>query len=194
MERDPVVTTLESDLAAVVARVEGGELGARQLWAVIDLLVEVLVDRGMLTDGHRRVVDKLRRRSPAMRPPVRLYRGPDKYTIQGAEIDCAARLDQCHARCCALEVELSQQDLDERQLPWRIDEPYVLVRDADGYCINLDRRDGTCCDYQHRPARCREFDCRKDQRIWVDFDANVAVPLWHGLVPPRQGRGPGVPE
>jgi hypothetical protein len=189
MERDPTLVTLESDLAAVVARIERGEVGQRQLWAVIDLLVDILEHRNLLSEGHRRVIGRLRRSSPVQRPPVRLYCGPDKYTIEGAAIDCAARLDQCLARCCALEVELGRQDLDERRFPWRLDEPYVLTRDEDGYCTNLDRRTGLCRDYEHRPARCREFDCRRDERIWVDFEANLAAPPWQGLAPPGPGRG-----
>ena len=28
----------------------------------------------------------------------------------------------------------------------------------------------TCTIWQYRPVPCRGFDCRNDQRIWLDFE------------------------
>jgi hypothetical protein len=30
--------------------------------------------------------------------------------------------------------------------------------------------------YEHRPAICRTYDCRKDPRIWIDFEKRIPAP------------------
>ena len=182
---DAAVTTLVSDLARVEELIEDGDRSVHQLWAVIDLLTEVLLHRGVLAPGHQQLIRKIRAKSPALRAKVRLYPDRDKYGICGPDIDCVPRLSKCFARCCALSADLGRQDLEEGKFIWNVDEPYVLVRDDDGYCTHLDRGTGKCTEYECRPARCREFDCRTDERIWKDFAAGVATPMWNGTVPPR---------
>lgn len=121
----------------------------------------------------------------ATAPRLQLDVIPDKYALSSPPIDCASRIHLCHGRCCGYAISLSEQDLREGQLAWRIDEPYLLPHGADGYCTYQDRTDGGCQVYAHRPGQCRQYDCREDSNIWVDFEAGIAAPLRPGLVPIR---------
>jgi len=182
-EPDPVLTSLADDVAQLAARLEDGDRSVQQLWAAIDLLLDILGHHGLVKDGHRRVIKKIRDKSPALRAKVRLRRVDDKYAISGPAIDCASRLHLCNARCCALAVELSRQDLEEGRIKWEIDEPYLMKRESDGYCTYLNRDDGRCVAYERRPAMCRQFDCRNDERVWLDFEGEKPAPMWHGTEP-----------
>src|SRR6476659_8886212 len=85
-----------------------------ELRARYDQLVEILVGKGVLVPGHLRLLDKVGERARAAEPPkVRLRQYVDKYQLSDGDIDCAARLHLCHARCCAKSFELTTQDLDE---------------------------------------------------------------------------------
>lgn len=101
----------------------------------------------------------------------------DKYTLTDLPvIDCASRVERCKARCCTFTHVLSAQDLDEGELAWEPDRPYVIRAGDDGYCVHHDRERGTCTVHGRRPASCRIYDCRADERIWLDFDAGVPAP------------------
>lgn len=90
---------------------------------------------------------------------------------------CLELLPICHARCCSLDVPLTTQDLDEGVLRWDRANPYLLQQEADRHCTHLSRSGAGCTCYQHRPAACREYDCRQDRRIWIDFEKKILVPL-----------------
>ena len=178
---DPVAVTLAGDLQGLADRLEQSDLSVQQLWATIELLLDILGHHGLINEGHRRLVQKLRDKSPVLRAKVRLRHVDDKYAVQGPEIDCDECLHLCQARCCALAVELSRQDLEEGWIRWEIDEPYLMKREPDGYCTYLDRQTGRCKAYERRPAMCRQFDCRNDKRIWRDFEAREPAPIWNGV-------------
>lgn len=98
----------------------------------------------------------------------------DKYTLTDLpEIDCAARLPLCQARCCTLTFPLSFQDLDEHVVRWNYAVPYQIRQRADGWCVHNDCASHTCGVYAHRPAICRSYDCREDARIWEDFEKRI---------------------
>lgn len=167
-----------------VAALERAEQGVSALQTTVETLVEVLVARGILTEGHARLLGKLRQRvRRTLGQTVRLRSADDKYEIEGADIDCGARLHLCHGRCCAFSVELSAQDLEEGGIAWNLEEPYMLRREPDGYCTHLDRGGAGCVLYERRPAVCREFDCREDRRVWLDFDEMIPAPMPEGLAP-----------
>ena len=94
----------------------------------------------------------------------------DKYAFDyTAKIDCASRVHLCHAACCRLPFALSHQDVREGIVHWDFGQPYLIQQD-DGYCTHIDRATCACTIYTNRPAPCRGFDCRGDQRIWLDFE------------------------
>ncbi len=94
----------------------------------------------------------------------------------GAEIDCENRLHLCKAACCRLPFALSKQDVQEGIVKWDLGQPYLNARDADGYCAHLNKCSGHCTVYAQRPIPCRGYDCRKDERIWIDFEKKVVNP------------------
>lgn len=144
------------------------------LKAQLEQLVDILIGRGALAEGHRRTMEKAAQHAgDGGGRKVRLRQLVDKYQVPSPDIDCAARMPLCKARCCSLSFELSEQDLDEGGIRWELDEPYLIRHDADGYCTHLDRATLGCTIYDKRPATCRGFDCRGDRRIWIDFDKRI---------------------
>lgn len=102
---------------------------------------------------------------------------PDKYRYQpDFEIDCANRLDRCQAACCRLAFPLSEQDLDEGIVQFDPSAPYVIAQDHSRTCVHLDSEQNRCNIYRARPLPCRAFDCRKDPRIWIDFERGQVNP------------------
>jgi Fe-S-cluster containining protein len=138
----------------------------------------VLIKRGQLAPGHHSII---RRVKADMEPArVKLMMVDNKRAVKGPDIDCASLLHLCHARCCSLQVKLSEEDIAGGRLRWNLDEPYILRQNPDhGYCENL-QPNGGCGVYEDRPAACRAYDCRKDTRVWEDFEKKIpaATPYW----------------
>jgi Fe-S-cluster containining protein len=111
-------------------------------------------------------------------PRVRLAVLGDKYTDEEtAEIDCAARIHLCQARCCSFHFYLTKQDLDEGVARWDYGNPYWIKHGEDGYCTHCDPDSRACAIHAHRPHVCRKYDCRNDKRIWIDFEARIPAPM-----------------
>jgi Putative zinc- or iron-chelating domain len=159
---------------------------AADLRARVEHLTALADAHGVGGDGRRRLLDKLGAAARAqLAPTVRLRVYVDKYAQPGTDIDCAARLPLCHARCCSFSFELTTQDLDEGAVRWEPEAPYVILHERDGYCTHFDRAaGGGCTIYAQRPAACRAYDCRADPRVWLDFDARIPAPMPAALTPP----------
>ena len=162
---------LADDLAG---RKDSSDLAHRFEW-----LIDMLILRGHLKPGHRRLVAKVR----GDRSRVFLSMFKDKRSMTSAPIDCGSLMHLCKARCCSMAATLSAEDLAEGILRWDIYEPYRLPRDnRTGYCRYL-RADGSCCTYESRPGTCRDYDCREDTRVWIDWEAKIPAPLMPQLIP-----------
>jgi Fe-S-cluster containining protein len=111
-------------------------------------------------------------------PKVYLANMGDKYAEgESIEIDCAARIHLCQARCCSFNFFLTAQDLDEGVARWDYGNPYWIKRRDDGYCIHCDPATRACEIHARRPHVCRKFDCRQDKRIWIDFEQRIPAPF-----------------
>jgi hypothetical protein len=143
-----------------------------ELSANLNALVEVLVSEGHLPleafAKRRHLTIARENERGASEASVELSPVADKYAVESPVIDCAARLPVCLARCCSLPFLLSVQDLDERTVRWDYARPYRVAAGGAGACVHLEG--GSCAVYDRRPASCRAYDCRKDRRIWLDFD------------------------
>jgi Fe-S-cluster containining protein len=118
---------------------------------------------------------------------VELDPGPDKYDAQPAAVPCEELLAICEARCCKLQFALSTQDLDEGVLRWDYGRPYrIRQRASDGYCTHNDPASHGCTVHGQRPRVCRTYDCRKDPRIWADFENRVLAPPGVRREPPEE--------
>lgn len=182
------LTGLRADLRRVTEASDQAERTVAELAAVVTSLIQILRLRESLGDGHLRMLDRLRGHVQRVtEPEIRINRSTvDKYAAEAVEIDCASRIHLCHGRCCGYSIALSEQDLVEGKLAWRIREPYWLPQTDDGYCVYQDRDDGGCRAYDHRPGQCRTYDCRTDARVWIDFEQRIAAPLAPGLAQIRR--------
>jgi Putative zinc- or iron-chelating domain len=169
-DRPAVPPEVATALEALAGMVASDEDTSRKLEYILDTLLM----RGQLPASFRRVVSRIRADRGTT---VRLATFPDKYTLESPDIDCAARIPLCGARCCSFSVALSHQDVVERRLPFVIERPYELPRDPDtGRCTCMDGA-GRCTVYDQRPGTCRTYDCRDDRRVWLDFEARIAAPM-----------------
>jgi hypothetical protein len=154
-----------------------------QAHAIIQAVVDLLVERGVLDEE---ALEARRQQVAAQLRTIYLHKGmavalqefaTSKYAFEeGAEIDCENRLHLCHAACCKLPLALSREDVQQGVVRWELDQPYMLAHAATGYCVHMDGNTCGCTIYEHRPIPCRGYDCRKDKRIWLDFENQVVNP------------------
>jgi Fe-S-cluster containining protein len=165
------IRRMVEDLAG---RDDHGDL-ARRLEALIDLLVM----NGQLMPEHRAWLEGLH----GERTQIKIQVFNDKRSLASPDVDCATLMPLCKGRCCAMAVSLSREDLREGRLQWDLSDPYTLARDPDtGYCQYM-ARDGGCQAYHDRPSTCRTYDCRRDPRVWLDYDRRIPAPLSPKLIP-----------
>ncbi len=147
-------------------------------------LIELLQEKGLITfeelDERKRAVgERLVKKFAEQGVGVVALQDfkQDKYTFsEEIEIDCANRVRVCRAACCRLDLALSRQDIEEGIVKWDLGRPYLIARDADGYCRHFDRATCRCAVWQQRPIPCRGYDCRTDERIWLDFEKGIINP------------------
>jgi hypothetical protein len=187
-----LLSAMQDRLDAQAARLEAAERTVEGLRGAVELLAKLLVSQGTLNDGHERLVGKkLDRAAPPPAAPARaavhLAVYQDKHQVENSDVDCLARLPICFGRCCTMEFELTTQDLDDG-IKFEVDRPYAIRHDADRYCSHYDRGRGGCGTYETRPATCRTYSCKDDQRIWIDFEKRIPAPLKAGIVVPSAHR------
>ena len=157
-------------------------------------LMELLMERGIISveeldERKRAMSERLLAKFTEKGMGVALMKtDADKYAFQSSvEIDCPNRIHLCRAACCRLGFALSKQDVEEGRVKWDMGHPYMIRRGDDGYCHHLDRQQLGCGIYNHRPVVCRGYDCRKDARIWADFENQVVSPDLEKLFPSSEG-------
>jgi Fe-S-cluster containining protein len=153
-------------------------------------LIELLHERGIISleeldERKRKVGQRLVEKFAEKGMGVALTDDEkDKYAYEGTvEIDCENRMPLCRGACCRLSFALSVQDLEEGDVKWELGRPYMIRRGADGYCHHLDREHKRCGIYDKRPVVCRAYDCRKDKRIWADFENRIVSADLENLFP-----------
>lgn len=146
-------------------------------------LVELLNEKSLLTieelDERKEMVAQRLREQLRREGNGAVLQDPeyDKYNFpHSAQIDCENRVHLCKGSCCRLPFALSKQDIRERIVHWDLGQPYLIEHNADGYCTHMDCQTRACTIYNHRPAPCRGYDCRNDQRIWLDFAQRIPNP------------------
>lgn len=153
-------------------------------------LIELLMERGLISveelDERKKLVgQRLVEKFAEKGMGVALTDDEkDKYACEGAvQIDCENRIPLCRGACCRLSFALTVQDLEEGAVKWALGRPYMIRHEADGYCHHLERETKHCGIYEKRPIVCRSYDCRKDKRIWADFENRVVSPDLEKLFP-----------
>jgi len=87
--------------------------------------------------------------------------------------DPGGRKELCKAICCSSVFALTKKEVEKGIIKWNPKRPYFIARDEDGYCPHLDRKSLLCKIWEDRPERCRKYDCRKDQNVWIDWKGNT---------------------
>jgi Fe-S-cluster containining protein len=148
--------------------------------ATVQAIIDLLIQAGILdVDDLRQALEMARRRVAARpAPTVRLASKGDKYAEgQTADVDCASLIHLCQSRCCTFKFFLTKQDLDEGVARWDYGNPYWIRQQHDGYCVHSDGRTRACTIHPQRPHICRAYDCRKDTRVWSDFENRIPAPM-----------------
>lgn len=105
----------------------------------------------------------------------------DKYEVEPSTPPCDELIPLCGARCCKLTFALSTRDLDEGIIRWDYGQPYLIrQRASDGYCVHNDPSARGCTVHAVRPRVCRQYDCRKDPRVWIDYARRIVAPMPQG--------------
>jgi hypothetical protein len=151
--------------------------------AFLYALVELLNEKGILSieelDERKRVVGQRLAEQYKQAGDGVMLQDPeyDKYHFdQQVTLDCGDRVSLCRAACCRLPFALSKQDIYEGSVQWDFGQPYLIAHDDTGTCAHLDPETRRCTVWGQRPVPCRGFDCRKDQRIWLDYEHKIINP------------------
>jgi Fe-S-cluster containining protein len=107
-----------------------------------------------LDDRKKQVAERLVRRSAKSGIGL-MYQDLeyDKYNFEHeARVDCQSRLHICKAMCCRFPFALSKQDVEERIIHTDFGRPYLILHDADGYCVHLDRKTYQCTVHENCPV------------------------------------------
>jgi Fe-S-cluster containining protein len=134
----------------------------------------------VVDEATRPILDKIQSATEHTQSTNRLHIHPvdNKYDIAVDDgPPCEELLPLCEGRCCRLQFALSTQDLDEGVIRWDYGQPYLIrQRASDGYCVHNDPDTRGCDVHAARPRVCRVFDCRRDPRIWLDFERRIPAP------------------
>jgi Fe-S-cluster containining protein len=98
-------------------------------------------------------------------------------------IDHKGRLPLCRAVCCSFTFALTKEEVQKGHIKWNPKRPYFIARDEDGFCVHLDRNTLTCCIWEERPQRCRQYDCRKDPDVWLNWEKRIVNPNYFDHLP-----------
>ena len=115
---------------------------------------------------------------PRRRISLQMAKPVDKHAVATpADLDCAALMPVCQARCCMLTFPLTDEEVAGKRLAWSYGQPYHIAHGPDHRCVHQARPTGECTVYADRPAICRTYDCRTDSRVWLDFENRIPAPL-----------------
>lgn len=153
-------------------------------------LIELLAERGVISVAElderkkqvgKRLVEQFSEKGIGV---ALTDEDADKYGQRNSvEIDCDERIPLCRGACCRLKFALTVQDLEEGKVKWDLGHPYMIRHGDDGYCFHNERATHHCTVYENRPIVCRSYDCRKDKRIWTDFENRIINPELESIFP-----------
>ncbi|MDR2439841.1 MAG: YkgJ family cysteine cluster protein [Planctomycetaceae bacterium] len=142
-----------------------------------DLIMDVtLLKRALMSLGQIGVMERQRIEKELiieLFPPKQVRVGLGVIVAQGqstlpSEEDCEKRKHLCKQACCRIfEVHLNADEVESGRFDWNPRSPYSLHKNHAG-CVHL--IEGKCAIYHNRPATCYTYSCKKDSRIWLDYE------------------------
>lgn len=115
----------------------------------------------------RKMIEKL------MEKRIFVVYGDEDEAAEPVVFDEGGRRELCNAICCSFIFALTKRDVEKGIVKWNPKKPYFIARDEDGYCPHLDRVTLMCMVWDDRPERCRNFDCRQDKNVWLDWGKGI---------------------
>jgi hypothetical protein len=128
-------------------------------------------EEGAITEEQRAYIKEMVEK--LMEKGILVVYGDENETKETYVFHDEGRKDLCRAVCCSFIFALTKKDVEKGIAKWNPKRPYFIARDEDGYCPHLDRETYTCTIWEDRPERCRNYDCRKDQNVWVDWEKKI---------------------
>jgi Fe-S-cluster containining protein len=148
-----------------------------------DLMMDVaLLKRALMSLGQTGVMERRRIEKELILelfPPKQVRPGLGISVAHGqttvtSEEDCSARVHLCRQACCRIfDVPLNAGEVESGRFDWNPRSPYSLHKNHMG-CVHL--VEGKCQIYHNRPATCFTYSCKKDTRIWEDYEKMVLNP------------------
>ena len=183
MSSDQLRQQIADGLLFAHARLSENTKSTLEATAFLYGLIELLSEKGLLSieeldERKRQVAQRLLKKKKDKGVGIVLQDPEyDKYTFGDVvEIDCARYVHLCKAACCRLPFALSKQDIREGVVHWDLGQPYFIAHGQNGYCAHLQPESRCCGVHQYRPVPCRAYDCRKDHKIWLDFENQTVNP------------------
>lgn len=141
---------------------------------ILQCLLQVLLNKGVIKK------EELDSQFPNMAAGLEIVRTkqitgpktaqPREDAVEPHDLDCSAHHAICDAACCtSFNVFLTAEEAASNKYLWDVAMPYRLLVDEDGRCVYFDNITHRCTIWKDRPASCRNFDCRSDDRIWDDY-------------------------
>jgi hypothetical protein len=180
---DTIRDDLEQGMRFVHAMGMETKLAFERVDTVLRALLDTLAAHGAIDPnelaGRVQAASERAREESLRATHVEVEASVDKYALtELPDVDCASLIALCQGRCCKLHFPLSFQDLDEGVVQWNYERPYrIRQRASDGYCVHSAVESHGCTVYDHRPLTCRRYDCRKDTRVWIDFENRIPAPM-----------------
>jgi Fe-S-cluster containining protein len=181
-----ILNKLTPGLVYVHTRLDDNTYKSVRNEAKLAALIEILVEKGIIEpekieERGKRILLDLIKTFAASAFGVEFL--DSKYDAHEPKddviIECSGRVSACKAVCCRLPFALTRKEVETGIIHWEFARPYLIAKNADGYCAHFDRDKFTCTIHENRPVSCRLFDCRTDKRwpVWRDFEKNTANPI-----------------
>jgi Fe-S-cluster containining protein len=172
--------TVEGNLRQQIKSIDGRLRASQQVLREIFTLLQALL---LTLDGDDSVhTGKLRQQSKQLIEQygldahyqaglgILLDQQNGKTTFVGDGAPCESRWATCRGGCCTLRFALTPEEVEAGHVQWHPDHPFQIAQGPDGRCVHQDRETGHCTIYENRPAICRNYSCKKDSRIWANYE------------------------
>ena len=165
---------------------------ANQTEAAVYGLIDLLIQKGALSEAEvtaaiAQTRDDMRAAGRHASLEVIVRDDNPAPAVSAEEIDCAARIPFCKASCCKMRWPLTLEEVESGPVSWDLGRPFFNRHAAHGYCHRFAPESHGCTVYGQRPQPCRQYSCRDDDRIWLDFDNMVPNAEW---IDGAEERGP----
>lgn len=144
-------------------------------------LADTLLESGQITEDQLQsrttlVYREMKEKGESLSGGVMIRMDPEP-PVPDASVECRQRMHICNGVCCRLSFPLSIAEIEGGKVKWELGKPYFVRKNHGGVCVHQ-TIDCRCGVYEHRPQVCRTYSCKKDERIWKDYDTMELNQEW----------------